>query len=53
MPINDTPVITALRVIPVAGRNSMLLNLSSAHGLRFCSAGGLDFKTSHHHCLCG
>ncbi len=32
MPINDTPVITALRVIPVAGRDSMLLNLSGAHG---------------------
>ena len=28
----DTPVITALRVIPVAGRDSMLLNLSGAHG---------------------
>jgi glucarate dehydratase len=27
-----TPVITALRVIPVAGRDSMLLNLSGAHG---------------------
>ena len=26
-----TPVITALRVIPVAGRDSMLLNLSGAH----------------------
>ncbi len=29
---NSTPVITALRVIPVAGRDSMLLNLSGAHG---------------------
>jgi glucarate dehydratase len=28
----DTPRITALRVIPVAGRDSMLLNLSGAHG---------------------
>lgn len=28
----DTPVVTALRVIPVAGRDSMLLNLSGAHG---------------------
>jgi glucarate dehydratase len=28
----DTPVITALRVIPVAGHDSMLLNLSGAHG---------------------
>jgi glucarate dehydratase len=27
-----TPVITALQVIPVAGRDSMLLNLSGAHG---------------------
>ena len=29
---STTPVITALRVIPVAGRDSMLLNLSGAHG---------------------
>ncbi len=28
----DTPRITDLRVIPVAGRDSMLLNLSGAHG---------------------
>ncbi len=28
----STPQITALRVIPVAGRDSMLLNLSGAHG---------------------
>lgn len=27
-----TPVVTDLRVIPVAGRDSMLLNLSGAHG---------------------
>jgi len=27
-----TPIVTALRVIPVAGRDSMLLNLSGAHG---------------------
>ncbi|MEO5738720.1 MAG: glucarate dehydratase, partial [Variovorax sp.] len=27
-----TPLITDLRVIPVAGRDSMLLNLSGAHG---------------------
>lgn len=33
MPINTTtPLITELRVIPVAGRDSMLLNLSGAHG---------------------
>ena len=30
--VGATPVITALRVIPVAGRDSMLLNLSGAHG---------------------
>ena len=30
--MNTTPTITALRVIPVAGRDSMLLNLSGAHG---------------------
>jgi glucarate dehydratase len=29
---HPTPVITALHVIPVAGRDSMLLNLSGAHG---------------------
>jgi glucarate dehydratase len=28
---SQTPVVTALRVIPVAGRDSMLLNLSGAH----------------------
>ncbi|ACL61836.1 glucarate dehydratase [Methylobacterium nodulans] len=27
-----TPTITAMRVVPVAGRDSMLLNLSGAHG---------------------
>ncbi len=32
MPDSSTPRITALRVIPVAGRDSMLLNLSGAHG---------------------
>jgi len=32
MSISSTPTITALRVIPVAGRDSMLLNLSGAHG---------------------
>jgi len=30
--ISRAPVITALQVIPVAGRDSMLLNLSGAHG---------------------
>jgi glucarate dehydratase len=32
MPAQTTPLITTLRVIPVAGRDSMLLNLSGAHG---------------------
>ncbi len=32
MPSPSTPSITALRVVPVAGRDSMLLNLSGAHG---------------------
>jgi glucarate dehydratase len=32
MTASSTPVITELRVIPVAGRDSMLLNLSGAHG---------------------
>jgi glucarate dehydratase len=31
MTVSDTPKITGLRVIPVAGRDSMLLNLSGAH----------------------
>src|SRR4029453_3301420 len=30
-----TPVVTEMRVIPVAGRDSMLLNLSGAHGPYF------------------
>ncbi|MDB5886522.1 MAG: D-glucarate dehydratase [Polaromonas sp.] len=32
MPTPSTPLITGLQVIPVAGRDSMLLNLSGAHG---------------------
>ena len=32
MPTHATPVVTDLQVIPVAGRDSMLLNLSGAHG---------------------
>jgi glucarate dehydratase len=32
LPAGATPVITAMQVIPVAGRDSMLLNLSGAHG---------------------
>src|SRR5688500_19276806 len=31
----DTPVVTSMRVIPVAGYDSMLLNLSGAHGPYF------------------
>ncbi|NUZ04783.1 glucarate dehydratase [Piscinibacter koreensis] len=31
-PARSTPHVTELRVIPVAGRDSMLLNLSGAHG---------------------
>ncbi len=30
--MNSSPLITALQAIPVAGRDSMLLNLSGAHG---------------------
>jgi len=30
--VSGTPVVTALRVIPIAGRDAMLLNLSGAHG---------------------
>ena len=30
-----TPLVTGLQVIPVAGRDSMLLNLSGAHGAFF------------------
>lgn len=32
---NKTPLITGMRVIPVAGRDSMLLNLSGAHAAFF------------------
>ncbi len=32
MPPPDSPIVTQVRVIPVAGRDSMLLNLSGAHG---------------------
>jgi glucarate dehydratase len=31
-PLTGSPVVTAMRVIPVAGHDSMLLNLSGAHG---------------------
>ena len=32
MATSDTPIITGMRVIPVAGHDGMLLNLSGAHG---------------------
>ena len=35
MTLSATPVVTALRVIPVAGYDSMLMNLSGAHGAFF------------------
>jgi glucarate dehydratase len=35
MTSSSTPIVTALRAIPVAGRDSMLLNLSGAHGPYF------------------
>jgi len=35
MSTNSTPVVTGMRVIPVAGRDSMLLNLSGAHAPYF------------------
>jgi glucarate dehydratase len=34
-PVTQAPTITQLRVIPVAGHDSMLLNLSGAHGAFF------------------
>jgi glucarate dehydratase len=33
--VNETPVVTEMRVVPVAGRDSMLLNLSGAHAPYF------------------
>ena len=30
--VASTPVVTELRVVPVAGHDSMLMNLSGAHG---------------------
>ena len=35
MTTHETPKVTALRVVPVAGHDSMLLNLSGAHGAFF------------------
>ena len=34
---HDTPRVVAMRIVPVAGRDSMLLNLSGAHGPYFLS----------------
>ena len=34
-PATATPVLTELQVVPVAGRDSMLFNLSGAHGPYF------------------
>ncbi|MCP2330280.1 D-glucarate dehydratase (EC 4.2.1.40) [Actinoalloteichus cyanogriseus DSM 43889] len=34
-PVGSVPVVTGYRVVPVAGRDSMLLNLSGAHGPYF------------------
>jgi len=34
-PSNSTPIVTRMQVVPVAGRDSMLLNLSGAHGPYF------------------
>jgi glucarate dehydratase len=33
--LKSTPTIVEYRVVPVAGRDSMLLNLSGAHGPYF------------------
>src|SRR5690606_40983610 len=33
--VGGTPVVTELQVVPVAGQDSMLLNLSGAHGPYF------------------
>jgi glucarate dehydratase len=33
--VKDSPVITDMQVIPVAGHDSMLMNLSGAHGPYF------------------
>ncbi len=35
MTSQKTPVVTEMRVIPIAGHDSMLLNLSGAHGPYF------------------
>ncbi len=35
LPASQAPVVTAMRVVPVAGQDSMLLNLSGAHGPYF------------------
>ena len=33
--VSHAPVVTRMRVVPVAGQDSMLLNLSGAHGPYF------------------
>ena len=33
--VSHAPVVTSMRVVPVAGQDSMLLNLSGAHGPYF------------------
>lgn len=33
--VSKTPIVTQMQVIPVAGHDSMLLNLSGAHGPYF------------------
>lgn len=33
--LSSTPIVTGMRVVPVAGHDSMLLNLSGAHAARF------------------
>lgn len=35
MSVSSSPIVTQLRVVPVAGHDSMLLNLSGAHGAFF------------------
>ena len=32
MPMHSAPVVTELKVVPIAGHDSMLMNLSGAHG---------------------
>lgn len=41
--LRDSPRIAAMQVIPVAGRDSMLLNFSGAHGPFFTRTIGCGF----------